>query len=158
MKPHPVFAIRLRRMSGPADAARLISIYITEPGESGVARRMGALTDIALRGRLAHWNAHPANEVAALWKALATDGGEATVYEGWPQLMSCWRFWRDFVGSRVVRLEWSCDGCQAPAARQVGAKSGETVVLACRCGTASRMTVGAPEGTPRVPQPSTVSA
>jgi len=137
-----VFAIRLRRLRRAGDAARLISVSIADSGGKGVARRIGSLTDIALRARISHWNLHSANEVAALRKALDGEAGEATLYEGWPALANCWHFWRDFVGSQITRLEWSCDGCQSPAERQVGASVGETVPLACKCGTVGRMTVG----------------
>lgn len=138
----PVFAIRLRRLRRLNDTARLISVSIADSGGKEVARRIGALTDIALRARLSHWNLHSANEVAALRKALDGKGGEATLYEGWPSLANCWQFWRDFVGSQIKRLEWSCEGCQSPAERQVGANRGETVPLACKCGTVGRVTVG----------------
>lgn len=146
----PVFAIRLRRLRRADDTARLVSVSITDPGGKGVARRIGALTDIALRARISHWNLHSANEVAALRKALEGERGEATLFEGWPGLADCWSFWRDFIGSQITRIEWSCDGCQNPAERQVGASRGETVPLACRCGTVGRVTVGGgePRGTP----------
>ena len=136
----PVFAIRLRRLRRADDAVRLISVSIAEG--KGVARRVGALTDVALRARLSHWNLHSANELAALRKALDSPPGEATLYEGWPALASCWVFWRDFVGSKMTRLEWSCDGCQSPAERQVGASRGETVPLLCKCGTVGLKTIG----------------
>ena len=142
MNANPVFAIRLRRLRPAADAARLISVSIADSGGKGVARRVGSLTDIALRARLSHWNLHSANEVAALRKALDGEPGESTLYEGWPAFKSCWHFWRDFVGSQVTRLEWNCEGCQSPAERQVGASRGETVPLACKCGTVGRRTLG----------------
>ena len=142
MKAGPVFAIRLRRLRRADDTARLISVSIADSGGKGVARRIGALTDIALRARLSHWNLHSANEVAALRKALDGEPGEVTLYEGWPAVGNCRHFWRDFVGSPITRLEWSCDGCQSPAGRQVGASRGETVPLKCKCGTVGRMTIG----------------
>lgn len=138
----PVFAIRLRRLRRAGDAARLVAVSIADSGRNGVARRIGALTDVALRARISHWNLHSANQVAALRKALDGERGEATLHEGWPALADCWHFWRDFVGSKITRLEWSCAGCRNPAERQVGAIRGETVPLACKCGTVGRMTVG----------------
>jgi hypothetical protein len=138
----PVFAIRFRRLRRGDDAARLVSVTIADSGGKGVARRIGALTDIALRARLAHWNLHSANDLSAVRKTLDGDRGEATLYESWPALASCWHFWRDFVGSQITRLEWSCDGCQSPAGREVGAIRGETVPLACKCGTVGRVVIG----------------
>ncbi len=137
-----VFAIRLKRLRRTGHTARLVSVSIGDSAQASPARRVGALTDIALRARLSHWNLHSANEVAAVRKALAGERGEATLYEGWPALSSCWHFWHDFVGSRITRLEWSCEGCRTPAERQVGASAGETVPLPCKCGTLGRMTVG----------------
>ncbi len=144
MTASPTFAIRLRRLRRASDTARLVSVSIADAGGKGVARRVGALTDVALRARLSHWSLHSANEVAALRKALDGDKGEATLYEGWPTLANCWHFWRDFVGSQITRIEWSCEGCQNPAARDVGAGHGETVPLACRCGAVGRLIVGSP--------------
>ena len=142
MTASPVFAIRLRRLRRADDTARLIAVSIADSGGNGVARRIGALTDVALRARPSHWNLHSANELAALRKALDGERGEATLYEGWPALANCWHFWRDFVGSQIARLELSCDGCHSPAERQVGATPGETVPLPCKCGTVGRQTVG----------------
>jgi len=152
MKASPIFAIRLRRLRRADDTVRLLSVSIAASGGKGVARRVGALTDVALRARLSHWNLHSANEVAALRKALDGERGEATLYEGWPALANCWQFWHDFVGSQITRLEWSCEVCQSPASRDVGASRGETVTIACKCGAVGRVTVGsaAPQTGPRL--------
>ncbi len=135
------FAIVLSRLPAVEKAPGLISFLVDASGESGVRSRPGTLTDAALRGRLAHFDAHSANEVAAVRKALSIESGQATVYESWPALEGCLRFWYGFVGSVIRPIEWSCEACGKQNRESVGGSVGESFLRRCGCGRASRVTI-----------------
>ena len=140
MKTQQVFTIHFLRQPRVDELPGLVSLAIgTAPG-TAPPREIGALTDVALRGRLAHFDIHSANEVAAIRKALGTDSGQTAVHEGWPGLASCLRFWQDFMGSRIRTVEWTCERCSAVNREHVGSSVGETYSRACRCGRVKRIT------------------
>jgi hypothetical protein len=140
VKTQPVFAIHFTRQPRVDDLPGLVSLAIGASPEAAPSRKMGALTDVALRGRLAHFDVHSANEVAAIRKALVADSGQTTVYEGWPGLSSCLRFWQEFVGSKIRAVEWICERCAAVNRENVGSSVGETYSRACKCGRVKRIT------------------
>jgi hypothetical protein len=133
------FAIVLSRLPAVNNRPGLISFLVdsTEGGKS----RPGTLTDAALRGRLAHFDAHSANEIAAVRKALSADNGSAVVYESWPALDSCLRFWYGFVGSQIRPIESACEACGTVSRGSVGGAVGESFLRLCGCGQVSRITV-----------------
>jgi hypothetical protein len=135
-----VFAIRFRRLPGVEGAAGLVSLTVGESDGPAPHRKVGALTDVALRGRLGHYSLHSANEIAAIRSALRQDEGQITIHEGWAGLASCLRFWHDFPGSQIRRVEWTCEECGSVNAEDVGASVGETFPRACRCGKVKRIT------------------
>jgi hypothetical protein len=139
-KTQQIFALRLRRLPRVDDMPGLVTLSISGSAAADPARKVGDLTDIALRGRLAHFGAHPANEVAAIRRALQSDDGQITVHEAWPGLGSCLKFWIDFTGSQIRQVEWKCERCQALHSDNVGANVGETYSRACRCGRVTRVT------------------
>jgi hypothetical protein len=139
MKTQQIFAIKFRRLPKVDDLPGLVVLAIDKPDGTG-PRRLGTLTDVALRSRLAHYDLHPANEVAAIRKALQADHGHVTVHEGWPGLGSCLQFWLDFVGSRIRPIEWTCERCATANREDVGASVGETYSRACKCGKVKRIT------------------
>jgi hypothetical protein len=142
MKTQQIFAIEFSRLPKVDDSPGLVLLAIR--AENGaVPRKIGAVTDVALRGRLAHYDLHGANEVAAIRKALKADDGRFTVHEGWPALASCLHFWHDFVGSQIRPVEWACDRCAALNRENVGSSVGETYSRACKCGTIKRITTAA---------------
>jgi hypothetical protein len=143
VKTNPTFAIQLTRLPKVDALPGLVLLSIDGSNGEKPARKVGALTDVALRGRLAHWNLHPANEVAALRKALSLDEGQVTVLEGWSGLASCLHFWSDFTGSQIRPVEWQCDQCAEVQKENVGAGVGETISLRCKCGTTKRITTQA---------------
>jgi hypothetical protein len=112
---------------------------------------MGTLTDAALRGRLAYFDAHSANEIAAVRKALSIDSGQATVYESWPALEGCLRFWYGFIGSVIRPIESTCDSCGKQNRESVGGSVGESFLRRCGCGHVSRITVPNHQPVPAVP-------
>lgn len=126
----------------------MILLRVTASGRA-TSTRVGSLTDAALRGRLAHFDAHSANELAAVRRALAMESGQTTVYEQWAGLAACLRFWHGFVGSQVQPLEWSCERCGTANREEVGASVGESLVRACRCGERIAITV---KGRPLTPE------
>ena len=140
MSARQTFAIELRRLPRVDGSPGLVFLTIDASMGNGKARRVGALTDVALRGRLAHFDLHSANEVAAIRQALGPDNGRITVHEGWSGLGSCVQFWRDFVGSQVRPVEWACERCAAVNRIDVGSSVGETFSRACRCGMVKRIT------------------
>jgi hypothetical protein len=140
VKTQPIFAIHFTRQPRVDELPGLVSLAIGRSPEAAPSRKIGALTDVALRGRLAHFDVHSANEVAAIRKALVADSGETTVYESWPALSSCLHFWQDFVGSRVRAVEWTCGRCAAVNRENVGSNVGETYSRACKCGRVTRIT------------------
>jgi hypothetical protein len=133
------FAIVLCRLPAVNDRPGLISFLVDSAGggKSGPA----TLTDSALRGRLAHFDAHSANEIAAVRKALSADNGSAVVYESWPALDSCLRFWYGFVGSQIRPIESACEACGTVDRGSVGGAVGESFLRLCGCGEVSRITV-----------------
>lgn len=143
------FAIVLNRLPRIADAPGLISLKVNGSGGAGTSTRRCVLTDAALRGRLAHFNAHSANEIAAIRKALAIEEGKATIYENWSGLAGCIKFWYGFVGSQIRPIPWTCEKCGAPNQDSIGGCVGESFLRRCACGEAARLTV--PKYAPAVP-------
>jgi hypothetical protein len=131
------FAIVLSRLPAVNNRPGLISFLIDSAGGG----KSGTLTDAALRGRLAHFDAHSANEIAAVRKALSADNGSAVVYESWPALDGCLRFWYGFVGSQIRPIESACEACGALNRGSVGGAVGESFLRLCGCGQVSRITV-----------------
>jgi hypothetical protein len=142
-KTKQVFAITCSRLPRVDDSPGLV--FLTIEGSDGLRapRKVGAVTDVALRGRLAHFDLHSANEVAAIRQALRADDGQVTVHEGWSSLGSCLQFWHDFVGSQIRPVEWTCEKCASPNRVEVGASVGETYSRACSCGRVKRITTAA---------------
>jgi hypothetical protein len=140
LKTQQLFAIRFSRLAKVDDAQGLVSLTIDDSNGVTPPRKIGALTDVALRGRLAHYDLHSANEVAAIRRALLPEHGEITVHEGWPGLTSCLRFWHDFIGSQIRPVEWTCERCGSANGEKVGASVGETFSRACKCGKAKQIT------------------
>ena len=140
MKAQQVFSINFSRLPKVDESPGLVLLTIGPSGVPAPARRIGLVTDVALRGRLAHFGIHSANEVAAIRRALGPDNGQVTVSEGWSGLGSCIQFWHDFVGSQIRPVEWTCAKCTAVNRVDVGASVGETFSRACRCGTIKRIT------------------
>ena len=134
------FAIVLSRLPAVDNAPGLIS-FLVEAGETGAPARPGTLTDAALRGRLAHFDAHSANEVAAVRKALSSENGQITVYESWSGVTGCLQFWRGFVGSQIRPISWACEACGAANRDSIGGSVGESFLRRCACGQATRITV-----------------
>jgi len=129
----------LSRLPAVNNRPGLIS-FLIDSAEGGNSRP-GTLTDAALRGRLAHFDAHSANEIAGVRKALSADNGSAIVYESWPALDSCLRFWYGFVGSQIRPIESACEACGALNRGAVGGAVGESFLRLCGCGQVSRITV-----------------
>ena len=140
MKTQQVFAIEFRRLPRVDESPGLVVLASDASNGAGPARKIGALTDVALRSRLAHFDVHSANEVAAIRKALNPDNGQVTIHEGWSGLSSCLQFWHDFVGSRIRPIEWTCERCATSNRENVGASVGETYSRACKCGKVKRIT------------------
>ena len=140
MKTQEIFSIRFVRQPRVDESPGLVALTIGTSTDPTSARRIGAVTDVALRGRLAHFDLHSANEVAAIRKALVADRGQMTVQEGWPGLSSCLGFWQGFAGSRIRTVEWSCERCSAVNRENIGTSVGETYSRACKCGTVKRIT------------------
>src|SRR6059036_686803 len=85
------FAIVLSRLPAVDNVPGLITFLVDAAEAASAPAKAGTLTDAALRSRLAHFDAHSANEVAAVRKALSVERGHATVYESWPALEGCLR-------------------------------------------------------------------
>ena len=144
MKKQEVISIRFSRLPKVDETPGLVTLAIAADGAAAAPpRRLGALTDVALRGRLAHYDLHGANEVAAIRAALRTDNGQITVRESWSGLNSCLHFWHDFVGSQIRPVEWTCEKCAAVNRENVGASVGETFSRACKCGKIKKITTAA---------------
>jgi hypothetical protein len=140
MKTRQMFAIRFVRQPQVDGSPGLVALTIGGEPEAPPARKIGALTDVALRSRLAHFDVHSANEVSAIRKALNAEGGRTAVHEGWLGLSSCLEFWQNFAGSRIRTVEWSCEQCSAVNRENIGSNVGETYSRACRCGKVQRLT------------------
>ncbi len=136
-----MFAIVLSRLPSVENVPGLISFLVDSSEGTRIAAKSGTLTDAALRGRLAHFDAHSANEIAAVRKALAIESGQATVYESWSALDGCLRFWYGFVGSVIRPIAWGCEACQKQNRDSVGGSVGESFLRRCDCGHVSRVTV-----------------
>ena len=133
------FAIRLKRL--PPVGERPGLIMATVSGSTGTPpKRIGTLTDAALRGRLAWFDAHSANEISEIRHALAKDSGQVTTFEKWSALGGCLHFWHGFVGSRIRALVWSCQRCGTGDREDVGGTSGESFPRRCKCGQVNRIT------------------
>lgn len=133
------FAIVMSRLPGVDNAPGLILLTVDASGKA--PKRVGTVTDAGLRGRLAHFDSHRANEIAAIRQALATERGEATVYESWPGIARCLQFWHGFTGSQIRPIEWTCEKCSATGSVEIGGSVGESVARRCSCGQINRMTV-----------------
>jgi hypothetical protein len=136
------FAIVLSRLPAVDNVLGLISflVDITDGGVSPAAKP-GTLTDAALRGRLAHFDAHSANEVAAIRKALSAENGQVTVYEAWSGVKGCLQFWHGFIGSQIRAIPWTCEACGSANRDSIGGSVGESFLRRCGCGQATRITV-----------------
>ncbi len=134
-------AILLSRLPRIENTPGLILLRVDASGGATAPTTVGTLTDAALRGRLAHFDLHSANEVAAVRHALAADSGEATVYESWVALENCLQFWYGFTGSRIRIVAWTCGTCGKTRRESIGGTVGETLTLLCACGQALRTTV-----------------
>ena len=143
MSAQPIFAVRLVREPRVDELPGLVSLTIDATNGAERGQTLGGLTDVALRGRLAHWDLHSAIEVAAIRRSLGSDEGSVTVHERWPDLGSCIRFWHDFAGSTIRWVEWTCGRCSEVHREEFGASVGETLSRRCRCGTIKRLTIAA---------------
>jgi hypothetical protein len=135
------FAIVLSRLPAVDNALGLISFLVDIDGTSSAPAKPGTLTDAALRGRLAHFDAHSANEVAAVRKALSTENGQVTVYESWSGARGCLQFWHGFIGSQIRPIAWTCEACGSANRDSIGGSVGESFLRRCGCGQATRITV-----------------
>ena len=135
------FAIVLSRLPAVENVPGLISFLVDIDGASSAPVKAGTLTDAALRGRLAHFDAHSANEVAAVRKALATENGQFTVYESWSGVKGCLQFWHGFIGSQIRPIPWTCEACGSANRDSIGGSVGESFLRRCDCGQATRVTV-----------------
>lgn len=133
------FAILLSRLPAVDNVPGLIT-FLVDAAEASPAKA-GTLTDAALRGRLAHFDAHSANEVAAVRKALASANGRITVYESWSGVRGCLQFWHGFIGSQIRPIAWACEACGAANRDSIGGSVGESFLRRCACGQATRITV-----------------
>lgn len=140
MKTQQIFALKFSRLPKVDDTPGLVLLTIDVSNGVGPLRKVGALTDVALRGRLGHYDLHSANELSAIRKALQLDRGQVTVHEGWSGLSSCLKFWHGFIGSQIRPVEWTCEECAALNRENVGASVGETYSRACKCGKIERIT------------------
>ena len=134
-------AIRLSRLPAVDNVPGLIAFLVDAAEASSASTKAGTLTDAALRGRLAHFDAHSANEVAAVRKALASENGRITVYESWSGMQVCLQFWRGFIGSQIRPIAWACEACGAANRDSIGGSVGESFLRRCACGHATRITV-----------------
>ncbi|MGH9316841.1 MAG: hypothetical protein ACRD1P_07025 [Thermoanaerobaculia bacterium] len=141
MNNEQTFAILLSRLPKVDDAPGLILLMVDASRGTKTPRRIGTLTDAAVRGRLAHFDVHSANEVAAIRQELKKDRGQATVYESWPSLNTCLQFWYGFVGSQIRPIEWLCESCGIPNRENVGGSVGESFLYVCKCGQTARITI-----------------
>ncbi len=135
------FAIDLSRLPAVENAQGLISFFVNVDGRPTAPAQTGTLTDAALRGRLAHFDAHSANEVAAIRKALAAENGQVTVYENWSGPNGCLQFWHGFIGSQIRPIAWTCETCGTANRDSIGGSVGESFLRRCACGQATRITV-----------------
>lgn len=130
------FDIALLRLPSPAPWPGLIDLTVRRAGENGRPARLGSLTDAALRARLAHFDAHSANEIAALRKALQPEGGEFALTESWKDRDEFLRHWYGFLGSMVHSTDWKCEACGDAGVERLARASGEVVHVRCARGHA----------------------
>jgi len=142
-----VFEIELQRLPGVQPFAGMVSLTFRPLGAPGRAIRLGAVTDSALRARVAHFDVHSANEIAALRLALQPDGGRFALTESWSSRDACLRHWFGFLGSKLETVEWKCEKCGAEGVERVGRAVGEAVYL--RCTRDHPVAVRAPEAATR---------
>jgi len=135
------FAIRLSRLPKIENAPGLILLRVETSEGDTPPTTIGSLTDAALRGRLAHFDQHSANELAAVRHALATESGEAIVYERWVGLENCVQFWHGFAGSRIQIVALTCEACGKTNRQNIGGTVGEMLALVCACGRPARTTI-----------------
>jgi hypothetical protein len=144
MRAQQILALKLCRLPAVDEAPGLILLMVDVSDGVDPPRQVGVLTDVALRGRLGHYDLHSANELAAIRKALQTESGQITIHETWSGLGSCLRFWHEFVGSQIRPVEWTCEGCAALNRQDVGSNVGETSSHSCKCGRVERITTTSP--------------
>jgi len=125
-----VFDLALRRLRPASASPGLISLTVRRP------TILGTLTDAALRARLAHFDAHSANEIAALRRALDREGGEYAFTEEWRDREEFLKHWCGFLGSPVQPMDWTCEECGDTGAVRLGRAAGEAVQLRCARGHA----------------------
>jgi len=135
------FAIVLSRLPAVDNVPGLITFLVDATEAPSAPAKAGTLTDAALRGRLAHFDAHSANEVAAVRKALSLENGRITVYESWFGMRDCLQFWHGFIGSQIRPIAWVCEACGAANRDSIGGSVGESFLRRCGCGQATRITV-----------------
>lgn len=135
------FAILLSRVPKIDNAPGLILLRVDGSAGAEAPTTVGLLTDAALRGRLAHFDLHSANELAAIRHALSTDAGEVTVYEHWSALETCVQFWYAFTGSQIRAMSWTCEACGKTGRDSIGGSVGESIPRLCACGQTTRVTV-----------------
>jgi hypothetical protein len=135
------FAILLTRLPKLDETPGLIRLMV-DGGGTEPPTRIGVLTDSALRGRLAHFDLHSANEIAKIRQVLKADSGQATLYEAWSGLESCLQFWYGFFGSQIRPVEWTCEKCASANREDVGSTAGEAFSRACGCGQVKSITIG----------------
>jgi hypothetical protein len=141
VKSPQTFAIVLSRLPAVDHGPGLIGFLVDTPVAPRPSANRGTLTDAALRGRLAYFDAHSANEIAAVRRALSIESGQATVYEKWPALEGCLRFWYGFVGSQIRPIAWDCEACHVSNRDSIGGTVGESFPRRCSCGHVSQVTV-----------------
>ena len=144
MRAQQILALKLFRLPAVGETPGLILLTVDVSDGVDRPRQVGVLTDVALRGRLGHYDLHSANELAAIRKALLPESGQITIHETWSGLGSCLRFWHDFVGSQIRPVEWTCEVCAALNRQDVGSNVGETSSHSCKCGRVERITTTSP--------------
>jgi len=128
------FEIGLRRLQEIAPQPGMVSLTVRVAGATSGVAPLGKLTDAALRARLAHFDAHSANEIAALRRAMAAAGGESSVTETWKDREACLRHWDAFTGSKLNPVEWKCEACGDAGIERLGRAPGELVNVKCAHG------------------------
>ena len=144
MRAQQTLALKLCRLPAVDETPGLIVLTVDLSHGIDPPRQVGVLTDVALRGRLGHYDLHSANELAAIRKALQPESGQITIHETWAGPGSCLRFWHDFVGSQIRPVEWTCEVCAALNRQDVGSNVGETSSHSCKCGRVERITTTSP--------------
>jgi hypothetical protein len=141
MNTQQTFAILLSRLPRIDEGPGLILLMLDGSKGAKPPTKIGALTDAALRGRLAHFDLHSANEIAAVRHALKEDSGQVTVHESWPGLKSCLHFWYGFVGSQMRPIAWNCEKCGTTDKENIAGSVGESFSHRCGCGQVEQITV-----------------